>query len=264
MNELNILKLSVKDYFTKPMLSMILYPLLGSIVVLYFIFFTVADIGLDNLQKTHIQIEQHQTYIQNGEVVEEHIKQSYTGSSVIDFLLQFTITSWVVSFFVYFIGLFAIGYLSIFISLLIIGLLTPKILSMIHQRHYSDIVVDGYGTIGGGIFMLIKTAFIMILLFFLLMPFYFIPIVNIFAINLPFYYFFHRILHYDVSSTLMSKEQFVNIYYNDRGRMRLKTIFLYTISLIPFVAFFIAVFYIIYLGHTYFLKLKEKNDVKFS
>ncbi|MEA3383995.1 MAG: EI24 domain-containing protein [Campylobacterota bacterium] len=264
MNELNILKISLKDYFTKPMLSMILYPLLGSIVVLYFAFFSLADTGLESLQDTHIQIEQHQTSIQNGEVVQDHIKETYTGSGIIDFLLQYTITSWIVSFFVYFIGLFAIGYLSIFISLLIIGLLTPKILSIIHKKHYSEIVIEGYGTVTNGVIMLIKTASIMILLFLLLMPFYFIPIINIFAINLPFYYFFHRMLHYDVSSTLMPKEQFINIYYNNKSTMRLKTIFLYSISLIPFVAFFIAVFYIIYLGHTYFLKLKEKNEVKFT
>ena len=262
MNNLNLLKLSIKDYFTKPMLDMILYPLICSAIVLYIMFFSIADFGLDRLADTQLQIEQHQTEVINGEVIETEIKQSYTGSSILDFLLQYTITSWIVSFLVYTVGLFAIGYISIFISLLIVGLLTPRILAIIHRKYYSNIIVDGYGTILGGIWKLIKTASIMILLFFMLLPLYFIPIVNIFAINLPFYYFFHKMLNYDVGSTLMQKEKFNKIYYFNKSSIRYKTLFLYAISLIPFVAFFIAVFYIIYLGHTYFIELSKSENIE--
>ena len=252
MKEINLLILSIKDYFTKPMLAMILYPLLGSAIVLYMSFFTIADMGLDTLQNTHLQIEQQQTSIDNGVVNKISSKESYTGSSIIDYLFQYTITSWIVSFLVYTIGLFAIGYLSIFISLLIIGLLTPNILSMIHRKHYSHIKIDGYGTVTSGILKLIKSLFGMIILLIVMLPFYFIPIINIFAINLPFYYFFHKMLHYDVGSSMMQEDIFKQLYYLDKSSMRMKTGFLYTISLFPFVAFFIAVFYIIYLGHTYF------------
>ena len=260
MNDINLLKLSIKDYLTKPMLSIVMYPLIGSAFVLYIVFFSIADFGLDSLENTQLQIEQHQTEVINGEVVETDVKQSYTGSSIMDFLLQYTVTSWIVSFLVYTIGLFAIGYISIFISLLIVGLLTPRILAIIHRKHYAGIVVDGYGTIIGGIWKLIKTALVMVLLFFMLIPLYFIPLVNIFAINLPFYYFFHKMLHYDVGSTIMQKENFDKIYYLNKSSMRLKTLFLYSISLIPFMAFFIAVFYIIYLGHTYFVELLKQNN----
>jgi hypothetical protein len=179
MNDINLLKLSIKDYFSKPMLSIVMYPLIGSAIVLYIIFFSIADFGLDRLSDTQLQIEQHQTQIINGEVVETEVKQSYTGSSIIDFLLQYTITSWIVSFLVYTIGLFAIGYISIFISLLIVGLLTPRILAIIHRKHYSSVVVDGYGTVIGGILKLIKTALVMVVLFFMLIPLYFIPVINI-------------------------------------------------------------------------------------
>lgn len=261
MNDINLLKTSIKDYFSKPMLSIVMYPLIGSAIVLYIVFFSIADFGLDKLENTQLQIEQQQTQIINGEVVETDVKQSYTGSSILDFLLQYTVTSWIVSFLVYTIGLFAIGYISIFISLLIVGLLTPRILAIIQRKHYSSVVVDGYGTVVGGIWKLIKTALIMVLLFFMLIPLYFIPIVNIFAINLPFYYFFHKMLHYDVGSTLMQKENFDKIYYFNKNSMRLKTLFLYSISLIPFVAFFIAVFYIIYLGHTYFIELSKSENI---
>ncbi|MEA3498451.1 MAG: EI24 domain-containing protein [Campylobacterota bacterium] len=260
MNNISLFQISIKDYFTKPMLSMILYPLLGSLVVLYFAFFSIAELGLEKLENTQIQIEQHQTKIENGEVVQTEQIESYTGNSIVDFLLKYTITSWIVSFLVYTIGLFAIGYMSIFLSLLIVGLLTPRILAIIHRKHYPTLKIDGYGTIIGGIWKLLYSTLVMFLLFIILIPFYFIPIINIFAINLPFYYFFHKMLHYDVGSTLMQKDQFNKIYYFNKTQMRLKTLFLYSVSLIPFVAFFIAVFYIIYLGHTYFIELdKEQN-----
>ena len=257
MNEFNLLKISLQDYFTSPMLKLILYPLVASAFLLYFLFFSAADIGLTSLENSHIQIEQHSSQMINGELIESHTKESYSGSSIVDFLLKYTITSWIVSFLVYTIGLFAIGYLSIFVSIVIIGFLTPKILSIIHQRHYSDLACEGYGSIIDGIVKLIKTALMMLLLFFVLFPLYFIPGINIIAINLPFYYFFHKMLHFDVGSTMMSKEQFGQIYFPNKSNMRIKSMFLYVLSLVPFVAFFIAVFYIIYLGHTYFEKLKS-------
>ena len=262
MSEFNILKLSIKDYLTKDILRLILYPLIGSAIVLYMIFFTVADMGLSSLENTHIQIEQHQMQIANGNIEENNTTQSYTGSGILDFLLQYTITSWIVSFLVYTIGLFAIGYLSIFVSLVIVGFLTPKILGIIHQRHYEKLQINSNFSAIDGIWKIVKTAFVMILIFLALLPLYFIPIVNIIAINLPFYYFFHKMLHYDVGSTLTSKEEFIQVYYSEKSTMRLRTLFLYIVSLIPFVAFFIAVFYIVYLGHTYFIKLnKLKGEV---
>ncbi|MEA3353683.1 MAG: EI24 domain-containing protein [Campylobacterota bacterium] len=259
MNELDIFNKSLKDYFSKDILKIVLYPLLGSLVVLYFLFFTLADMGLDSLENTQIKIQQHEMAVQNGEITDTSVKEElYTGNSFIDFLLQYTITSWIVSFLVYSVGLFAIGYLSIFISLLIIGLLTPKILAIIHKRYYSSIPIESYDTVSEGLVKTIRTVFVMLLLFLALFPFYFIPVVNLIAINIPLFYFFHKMLHYDVSSSIMSRERYLQIYSENKTTMRIKTLLLYLVSLIPFAAFFISVFYIVYLGHTYFLKLSNK------
>jgi hypothetical protein len=257
MNELKVFNKSINDYLTKEMLTLLIYPLIGSAIILYITFFSVAGMGLDALENAQLQIEQHQTQIENGTITEEHTTESYTGSGILDFLLKYTVTSWIVSFLVYTVGALAIGYLSIFISLIIIGFLTPRILAIIHKRHYPDLDIETNFNIVDGIGMIIKTLFIMALLLIAMIPFYFIPLINIIAVNLPFYYFFHKMLHYDISSTITSKEEFGQIYYPDRLPMRLRTIFLYSISLLPFVAFFISIFYIIYLGHIYFIKLEE-------
>ena len=261
MNELTILTKSIKDYFSADILKILIVPLIGSAIVLYLTFFSIASSGFDSLDNMQIQIQQHETTIHNGEIETTHIEQSYTGNSIVDFLLKYTITSWILSFIVYFIGIFAIGYLSIFISLIIVGFLTPKILGIIHHKHYDTLEVDdGYGTVINSITKLLKTTMMMLLLFIVMIPFYFIPVINLIAINIPVFYFFHKMLHYDVSSAILSKEKFEKLYYFHKTPLRLKSLFLYSISLIPFVAFFISVFYIVYLGHSYFSIIENENN----
>jgi hypothetical protein len=261
MFDFKVLELSIKDYFTKDMLKLIIFPLLGSILVLFILFYSLADMGLSHFEDTQIQIQQHQTMIENGVINEMSTNETYTGNSIFNFLLRYTLTSWIVTFLIYTVGLFAIGYLSIFTSLIIVGFLTPKILHTIYQRHYSHLILEnGYDTVIGSLLKFIKTAFVMIFLFIVFLPFYFIPIVNIVAINLPFYYLFHKMLNYDVSANIMSKEKFRKIYYFNKSSFRGKTFLLYTFSLIPFVAFFIAIFYIIFIGHSYFQLLEKDNN----
>jgi len=90
-----------------------------------------------------------------------------------------------------------------------------------------------------------------------LIPFYFIPILNIIAFNLPLYYFFHKMLVYDISSNMTTREENEKIKYFNKNSLRAKTLFLYLISLIPFTIFFTAVFYVIYLGNTYFIEVRK-------
>ncbi len=260
MFDLRVLKISIKDYFTKEMLKLIIFPLFGSVIVIFIVFYSLADMGLSHLQNTQIQIQQLHTMVDNGIVNEISTNETYTGNSIFDFLLRYTVTSWIVSFIVYTLGLFAIGYLSIFTSIIIVGFMSPMILHIIHQRHYSHLILEkGYDTILGSFLKLIQTTLVMIILLIVLIPFYFIPLVNIVAINLPFYYLFHKILNYDVSANIMTKEKFEMIYYFNKSSFRGKTFLLYTVSLIPFVAFFISIFYIIFIGHSYF-KLLEKDN----
>ena len=60
------------------------------------------------------------------------------------------------------------------------------------------------------------------------------------------------------------KEEYKEIYAKEGNSFRLRTLFLYFISMFPFATLFTAVYYIIYLGHAYFIKLDEisKLDVK--
>ena len=168
-----------------------------------------------------------------------------------------TVTAWLVSFFVYAIGGFFVLYASIFIAVLILGFLTPYILKELQFRHYNDVELIGFSNVLSAILSTLKWAFIMILLFIAFIPLYFIPLVNIIALNFPLYYFFHKMINYDIGSTICTQEEFSKIKYFNATKLRIKSLILYLLSMIPFVIFFATVFFVIYLGHTYFLETRK-------
>ncbi len=255
MNEKNILSLSIKDFFTPKMLKFAVLPFIFTIIFMYIIFFVIAGLGVDQLSTMDVQSSQ--TYMQNGVPHTETLNAKLEGSAIIQFLMSYAITSWIATFLIYAIGGFLTIYVSIFVAVIIIGFLTPAIMKELQRRHYKDIEIVGHSNIISMLFLVIKWTLTMILLFIILIPFYFIPLVNIVAFNLPLYYFFHKMLTFDVSSTLCTKEEDKQIRYFNANKLRLKTLVLYLISLIPFAIYFGAIFYVIYLGNTYFLELRK-------
>ncbi len=259
-SESSILSLSIKDLFSAKMMKYSILPFVFSMIILYVLFFIVAGIGLDQLGTMDIQSSQ--TTIENGIPHTESFAATLEGTAIIKFLMSSALTSWIASFLVYTIGTFLTLYFSIFIALLVIGFLTPLILKEIQKRHYSDVEMIGHSNLFEALFLVLKWIFIMVILFIVLVPLYFIPLVNVIAFNLPLYYFFHKMMTYDISSTICTKEEAMKIKFFHATTLRLKTLGLYLLSLIPFVIFFASVFYVIYLGHSYFLetrRLRQEN-----
>ena len=258
MNEVEIILKSVKDFFSSSMLKIALIPLIISMIILYMLFFAAADFGISSLQ----EIAQAS---QNGEeiVIDENAPFYFVWMTYfIVFLFKYSFTSWIAGFLLYTIGTVIVLQASVIFTIIIIGFLTPMILGILHKKYYSHLQLNGYGTITSSIWVLVKSAFMMVLLIILLIPVYFVPVLNIIAFALPLYYFFHKLLNFDVSSTILSAEQYKIIYEKEGNNFRLRTLFLYLISMIPFATLFTAVYYIIYLGHAYFVKLDELNKIE--
>jgi len=251
INESKILTLSINDFFTKDILKISILPFVITLVFVYMLFLNIATIGLEQFDE--IVIEEHRTALQ----IEE--KENDIVNSIISFIFKSTAVAWVVNFLVYTIGTFAVVYLSLFISLIVIGFLTPFILSKIRDKHYPMIEFRGNISILSTIWTIVKTFFIMLLLFIVLIPFYFIPFINVLAINLPFYYLFHKLLNFDVGTTILEKNDLKYFKYHKASKLRLRTMLLYFLSLIPFVALFLPVFYIVYLGHGYFTTIQKES-----
>ncbi|SFV50740.1 Probable integral membrane protein Cj1452 [hydrothermal vent metagenome] len=248
---------SLKDLFTPKMLKFSLVPLLVIAVVMYVAFLMAVGAGIDQFQA---HMETTQTVVQNGvphtqtQVVDADLN---TTSAIGNFIATYIVGSWLFSFFVYAIGTFFVLYASIFMAVIVIGFLTPYILKELQQMHYQDVEFIGFGNMVESLLLTLKWLFVMLLLFFLFVPLYFIPVVNVIALNFPLYYFFHKMMNYDVGSTIATREEYAIITQLYSGELRIKTLVLYLLSLVPFVILFATVFYVIYLGHTYFIKVRE-------
>jgi len=254
----NVWTISVKDFFTKKMLQLALIPFIGTVIVMYVLFFGAAGAGLDALQQSTLQIEKQQQVERDGVVEQQHeVTTVEGGSAILRFLMEHTVTSWLVSFIVFTVGGIITFIFAMFIALIIIGFLTPFIVKEIHRRHYSHLPLDHYGSILGILLATTKHVLIMFLLFLVLTPLYFIPLLNLVAINIPFYYLFHKLYLLDVASETTTKERFKLIMAFHGGTVRMTTFTLYIISLIPFAAYVTPVFNVIVLAHTMFQKTVE-------
>ena len=256
---MNLLMLSIRDFFTGKMLKYAILPFVATLVVMYILFFVLAGSGLDSLH-TSFDVNTTQTAIQNGIPHTKNFSAHVEDSSIIKFLMKYSVTSWLASFLVYAIGGFFVLFVSIFLAVIIVGFMTPFVLKELHTRHYQDIEMIGYSNVFESVLLVLKWAFIMILLFFIFIPLYFIPILNIVAFNLPLYYFFHKMMIYDVSSNIATRQENKKLMYYKKGSFRIKTFLLYLVSLIPFAIFFGAIFYVIYIGNTYFIEIKKLRE----
>ena len=256
--ETGILTRSLRDLFTKKMLAYSIMPFVISMIILYILFFIVAGMGMD--QFTTMDIQSTQTTIQNGIPHTESFQETLAGTGIMKFLMSSALTSWIASFFIYTIGGLFVLYISIFVALLVIGFLTHNILKEIQQRHYQNVEMIGYSNTAESIFLTLKWTAIMFILFLVFIPLYFIPLVNIIAFNFPLYYFFHKMMTYDVSSAICTKEEAKKISFFHASTLRVKTLGLYLLSMVPFVVFFASVFYVIYLGNSYFIETKKLRN----
>jgi len=251
-DETTILSLSITDFFTSDILKIAILPFVFTMIFVYISFFSLASFGLDHLNNT--VIETHSTTLGTSIDVNDNF-----SDDVLNIILKSTVVTWVVNFLVYTIGSFAMIYVSIFISIIVIGFLTPYILSKIRNKHYSHITMHGDSNIISPLFALVKYGFIMLFMFIIFIPLYFIPIINIIAFNLPIFYFFHKMLNYDVASTILSNSDLKKFKYMNEEKLRLRSLLLFLLSMIPFMSLILPVFYILYIGHGYFSTLENEN-----
>lgn len=258
---MRLLLQSIKDFFTPSMLKLTIFPFVLTLAILSFIFFISADLGIDSLSQQSIHIQSTHTYVEDGVQVNEHNEETYSGSSIIEYLLNNEWTSGVMKFFIYSVGLFFVLILSIVLAIIIIGFLTPAIVRVVYAQHYKHLELHGYGNLLTSLFFLFKTLFITIILFFMMIPLYFVPAVGIVILNIPFYYFFHKMLTYDVSSSMMSKKMYKIIKIEGANEIRIKTLMLYLISLIPGTILITTSLYVIYMAHSYFALLEKEHNL---
>ena len=255
----NIWSLSVNDFFTKKMLLFAFGPFLATLIAFAIFLSPVYHTLMDSSNSSTIQIETSQTSYNNGDVSSESSHIIYTGENTfLDLVLNNGVVSWIILTFSFFLLLMVMFIIAMVVAILIIGFLTPAIMREIQKRHYPEVPLESHGNLISTLFHSMRYVLVMFLLLFVMIPLYFIPFVNIIAINIPFYYLFHKFYMLDVTTTAMTKEQYKQMMYFNKAKVRGTSLTLFILSMIPFAALITPVFNVIVLGHTV-MRSKQKQ-----
>jgi len=283
MKKKNLFSLSIKDFFTPYFLGLALMPLALTLVILF------AGLGygmsvLDDTMKS-VKVEKTTTSYSDGtsshsessvnvsfddsnvtstpfyEINPVELFESLQGSEILSSMLQNDILRWIIEKVVLLVATYFIFILAVIIAVIIVGFFTPLVVKKLKSRHYPPFEVRGHGSVFSAILYAIKSLIIMLILYILLIPFYFIPLFNIIAFNLPAFYFFHKMLVYDVGSEINTKKEFLQIKAIVSNQIRLRTFGMYMLTLIPFVGIFFPLLFVIYLTHIFINETLELRAV---
>ncbi|MBE0497839.1 MAG: EI24 domain-containing protein [Campylobacterales bacterium] len=273
MKKKNLFTLALKDFFTPYFLTLALAPMVITLLLLFSALSYGAQmlhekINTLRIEKTSTEYSTPSQTISQSSLsitVDENqsesssltdidpmaLLESLKSSQILSSMLENDILRWIIEKII----LLAAGYflliLSVIIAVIIVGFFTPLVVRKLKSRYYPPFKIIGHGNLFEIVWYALKSFLVMLLLYLLLIPFYFIPILNIIAFNLPAYYFFHKMLVFDVGSTINTKPEYFRIMVLAGNQIRLRTFMIYLLTLIPFVAIFFPLFFVIYLSHLF-------------
>jgi hypothetical protein len=137
----------------------------------------------------------------------------------------------------------------LFFAVAVVGLLTPSIVGEVGRRHYPNRRLSGGGGVAGYLRFMLRTLLVFIGLGLLVLPLLFVPGLNALAINLPFFYWFHRLLTFDVLDTVCSPAERATATRSCRAGLLARTALLYPLSLVPLVGLLLQVLFVLVLAH---------------
>jgi len=283
MKKKNLFALSVKDFFSPYFLSLALMPLFLTLVIL----FAGLSYGVGVLDETMKSVKVEKTTTSYSDKSSSHTEssinvtyddsnvtstpfyeinpvelfESVQTSPILASMMQNDIMRWIIEKVVFLVAGYFVFILAVIIAVVIVGFFTPLIVKKLKSRHYPPFEIKGHGSVLSAIWHAIKSLIIMVILYIVLIPLYFIPFINIIAFNLPAYYFFHKMLVFDVGSEINTKKEFLQIKAIVSNQIRLRTLLMYMLTLIPFVGIFFPILFVIYLSHIFINESLELRAV---
>lgn len=237
---MNIFEQSLKDYLTPKFLGLSFATLMVPLVILFFLlivgggeFFDILSQGANSGDFSFLNHEEY---------------------PILTTILKLSIVKWLlVSIFYLFGGLIAV-LLSLLIAIVVLGFLTPIVVSTIHKRHYLHLgsLKPMSMTASWKMIVMVIVKFVVLLL--VAIPFMFIPLINFFAINAPFLYLFHTMMVLDVGSNMMDKSHFLSASKKHFKSLIVLSLIFFMLSIIPIVGIFLQLFFAIYYTHFFFQK----------
>ena len=138
------------------------------------------------------------------------------------------------------------------IALIVAGFLTPVVAKEINKRHYNYVLKSEASTARVLKVMMVEIVkFLGILL--VCLPLLFVPFVNFFIINVPFFYIYYKLLLIDVGSNTLDSDKFELALLEGGGvKFIAFTLLFYLISLVPLVGLFFQLYFVIVLSHLFY------------
>ncbi len=166
--------------------------------------------------------------------------------------------AWVFKALVYFLVFWIVILLSLIINIFASIFYTPLVVSYLHQKYYSHVVLEEFGSILFSIKYFLKSLLFMLVFLAVLTPFYFIPFIGIFFSIIPHFLFFKNTMSLDIASAIFNYQSYQKLQQQHRLKHYRFAFFCYLFSLIPFFNFFATLLQTLMLAH-YFFILKEKE-----
>ncbi len=234
---LSILKKSFEDFLSARMLLVNLGPVLLSLVFFGIVFYYNGE----NI------VSYCQTLLPQSLNDYAHAQGFFSG-----------VFAWVFKALVYFLVLWIAILLSLVINIFASIFYTPLVVSYLHQKYYSHVVLEEFGSILFSVKYFLKSLLFMLLLLAVLTPFYFIPFIGIFFSIIPHFLFFKNTMSLDIASAIFNPQSYQKLQQQHRLKHYRFAFFCYLFSLIPFFNFFATLLQTLMLTH-YFFILKEKE-----
>ena len=188
-----IFNLAKQDFFTRKFILLSLLPLVCSLIILG----TLAFFGGKELFDALSQGAQSGDFSFLDE-------QRFP---VIAKILSFAATKWIIGAIFSVFASFAVLMLSVFCALIIAAFLTPAVTKEINARHYRLIRADEAST--ARVLKLMSVEILKFLaILFICSVLLFVPVINLFIINVPFFYIYYKLVLIDVASNALSAKSF--------------------------------------------------------
>lgn len=185
--------------------------------------------------------------------------QSMEGGLEQSWLFQlvslFVITKTIIGILLFFTSAFVVYYLFLMVYSIVVGLFSSYFINEIGRIYYPDVAFRGMPLLSY-LAILGKTLLITALLFLVLSPVAFVPLLNMILL-IPVFYMFHKLLVLDVSSMLHSKEEYMRLKQYHSGKMRVTSLLCFGLTLVPLFGVILYPYYVIVMSHLLMQKTRE-------
>ena len=145
-------------------------------------------------------------------------------------------------------GIFVYYELLIITSVMIVGMVADKIIGIINNKYYHN-EKRGFGTVAESLFIAVKQNVIFLVLFILLLPAMFVPILNIFVHIFLWSILIKKPTFYDSIAIYATKDEFKKLEKSNKLSTWAITMISSSLFLIPIFGVFVYIFQLLMFAH---------------